>query len=80
MGNFSSSPELCCEPSSCVFLSFLLSLPCGRPGPSRGLTGETGMVWVPGAACLGGEGSQGCDLSLQVSPQHLFSAMVSEHV
>lgn len=32
------------------------------------------MVWVPGVACLGGEGKQGRDLTPQVSLQHLLSA------
>lgn len=41
------------------------------------------MVWARGRACMGGEGRQGCDLSPQVSPQHLLRllrAMVREHV
>lgn len=82
MSNFSRSTQLGYEPISCVFLSFPLSLSCrsGCAGHSQGLIGTPGIVWVPGVACLGGEGRQGCDLSLQVSPQHLLTAMVSEHV
>lgn len=41
------------------------------------------MVWAPGRAYMGGEGRQGCDLSPQVSPQHLLhllSATVRERV
>lgn len=38
------------------------------------------MVLAPGGTCLGGESRQGCDLSPQVSPQHLLSAVVRGRV
>lgn len=67
LGDFAMSTQLGSEPRSCTFLSFPGSPPwrSGCPRPSQGLTGGTGMVWVPGGPVWRRGQAGWCDISLQ---------------
>ena len=80
MGNFPKSTHLGSELSSSAFLSHR-AVPRGVPALGPLAVCQEELEWSgPQEGLSGRRGQAGRDISLQVSPQHLLSAMVSGRV